>query len=179
MTRTQFNKLVIAEAKSLGKYAMHFTRDTDDANDLVQDTMLKAISSAGRFQEGTNLKGWLFTILKNTYINNYKKHVKKNQIVTQSDEVHSHHLMFSATRNNSESKFIMDDLNRALTQLPQEYESPFTMYFEGYKYHEIADHLVIPIGTVKTRIFVARRILKKSLKPYNHLEKSQLSKCYV
>lgn len=179
MTKAQFNKLMIAEAKSLSKYALHFTKDTDDANDLVQDTVLKAISSAEKFQEGTNLKGWLFTILKNTYINNYKKLVKKNQMVTQCDEVHSHHLMFSSTRNQGESKFIMDDLNKALTQLPREYESPFTMYFEGYKYHEIADQLVIPIGTVKTRIFVARKILKKNLKPYDHLEKSQLSKLYV
>jgi RNA polymerase sigma-70 factor (ECF subfamily) len=179
MTKTQFNKLVIAEAKSLSKYALHFTRDTDDANDLVQDTMLKAISSADKFQEGTNLKGWLFTILKNTYINNYKKMVKKNQMVTQSDEVHSHHLMYSATKNSGESKFVMDDLNRALTQLPQEYESPFTMYFEGYKYHEIADQLVIPIGTVKTRMFVARKILKKNLRPYDQSERCQLSESYV
>jgi RNA polymerase sigma-70 factor (ECF subfamily) len=99
-------------------------------------------------------------------------------MVTQTDEVTSSHLLFSASRNQSESKFVMDDLNRALTNLPVEYGSPFTMYFEGYKYHEIADQLVIPIGTVKTRIFVARKILKRNLKPYDESSQTRLAAEY-
>ena len=178
MTKNDFNKMVIAQAKSLRKYAARFTNDEDDANDLVQDTLLKAISSRDSFRDGTNLSGWLYTILKNQFINNYKKQVKKNQIVTQTDEVTSSHLLFSASRNQSESKFVMDDLNKALTNLPVEYGSPFTMYFEGYKYHEIADQLVIPIGTVKTRIFVARKILKRNLKPYDESSQTRLAAQY-
>ncbi|MDB5120315.1 MAG: polymerase subunit sigma [Sphingobacteriales bacterium] len=175
MKKTEFVKLIIAQGSSLKKFAMHFTNDVEDANDLVQETLLKAITCCDKFETGTNIKGWLFTILKNTYINNYKKLIKKNRQVTQCDEVTSSHLMYSATTNNGESKFILDDLYRALTKLPVEYGSPFSLYFAGYKYHEIADQLLLPIGTVKTRIFVARQLLKKNLKPYDdHAKKRSI-----
>lgn len=167
MKKTEFVKLIIAQGSSLQKFGLHFTNDVEDANDLVQETLLKAITCCDKFEAGTNIKGWLFTILKNTFINNYKKQVKRNQQVTQSDEVTSNHLLYSASRNYGESKFMLDDINRALTNLPVEYGSPFSLYFQGYKYHEIADQLLLPIGTVKTRIFVARQLLKKNLKPYD------------
>src|SRR5690606_14089893 len=89
-----------------------------------------------------------------------------NTLVTKSDEISSANLAYSATNNRGEGKFIMDDIREALAELSDEYYVPFTMYFEGYKYHEIAVHLDIPIGTVKTRIHVARKSLKKSLKSY-------------
>jgi len=168
MTKIEFNTLVLRQATSLRSYALHFTRDADDANDLVQDTMLKAITYYNKFKEGTNLKGWLYTIMKNTFINNYRRFIKMNTFVIKADEISSPNLVFSSTKNDGEAKFIMDDLKRALDRLPADYNLPFTMYFEGHKYHEIADHLDIPIGTVKTRIHVARKLLKKSLKVYDN-----------
>ncbi len=168
MTKIEFNAMVMRQASSLKMYALHFTHDADDANDLVQDTLLKAITYYNKFKEGTNLKGWLYTIMKNTFINNYRRFVKISSFVTKSDEISSANLMFSSTKNQGESKFIMDDIKNALGKLPQEYYVPFSMYFEGHKYHEIADHLSIPIGTVKTRIHVARKLLKKNLKPYDN-----------
>lgn len=170
MTKIEFNTLVMRQASSLKMYALHFTHDTDDANDLVQDTMLKAITYYNKFKEGTNLKGWLYTIMKNTFINNYRRFVKINTFVTKTDEISSSQLSFSATVNDGEPKFVMEDIKKALSRLQKEYYIPFTMYFEGYKYHEIADHLTIPIGTVKTRIHVARKLLKKSLKAYDRNE---------
>jgi RNA polymerase sigma-70 factor (ECF subfamily) len=167
MTKIEFNTLVMRQASSLRMYALHFTHDADDANDLVQDTMLKAITYYNKFKEGTNLKGWLYTIMKNTFINNYRRFVKINTFVTKTDEISSSQLSYSATVNGGEPKFVMDDIKKALSKLQEEYYVPFTMYFEGYKYHEIADHLAIPIGTVKTRIHVARKLLKKSLKAYD------------
>ncbi|MRX47885.1 RNA polymerase sigma factor [Pedobacter puniceum] len=167
MTKIEFNTLVMRQASSLKMYALHFTHDADDANDLVQDTMLKAITYYNKFKEGTNLKGWLYTIMKNTFINNYRRFVKINTFVTKTDEISSSQLSYSATVNGGEPKFVMDDIKKALSRLQEEYYVPFTMYFEGYKYHEIADHLAIPIGTVKTRIHVARKLLKKSLKAYD------------
>jgi RNA polymerase sigma-70 factor (ECF subfamily) len=167
MTKIEFNTLVMRQASSLKMYALHFTHDADDANDLVQDTMLKAITYYNKFKEGTNLKGWLYTIMKNTFINNYRRFVKINTFVTKTDEISSSQLSYSATVNGGEPKFVMDDIKKALSKLQEEYYVPFTMYFEGYKYHEIADHLDIPIGTVKTRIHVARKLLKKSLKAYD------------
>jgi RNA polymerase sigma-70 factor (ECF subfamily) len=167
MTKIEFNTLVLRQASSLKIYALRFTHDSDDANDLVQDTLLKAITYYNKFKEGTNLKGWLYTIMKNTFINNYRRFVKISSFVTKTDEISSSQLSFSATLNGGEQKFVMDDIKSALASLQEEYYIPFTMYFEGYKYHEIAEHLEIPIGTVKTRIHVARKLLKKDLKVYD------------
>ena len=166
MTKFEFNHLVNHHSVSLRSYALNFTKDAEDANDLVQDTMLKAITYYNKFKEGTNLKGWLFTIMKNTFINNYRRLVKTNTLITQSEDISSANLSYSATKNQAESKFVLGDIYKALAQLPEEYYVPFIRYFEGYKYHEIADMLQIPIGTVKTRIHVARGILKKYLKTY-------------
>jgi RNA polymerase sigma-70 factor (ECF subfamily) len=166
MTNIEFNTQVLRQTSSLKMYALNFTRDSEDANDLVQDTILKAITYYNKFKEGTNLKGWLYTIMKNTFINNYRRVVKMNSFVTKSDEISSPNLLYSSTANLGEGKFIMEDIQNALDSLPREYFVPFTQYFEGYKYHEIADNLKIPIGTVKTRIHVARKILKNQLKSY-------------
>jgi len=167
MTKIEFNTQVLRQTSSLKMYALNFTRDTEDANDLVQDTVLKAITYYNKFKEGTNLKGWLYTIMKNTFINNYRRVVKINSFITKSDEIPSSNLLFSSTSNLGEGKFVMKDIKNALAKLPNEYFVPFNMYFEGFKYHEIAEDLKIPIGTVKTRIHVARKILKSNLKSYD------------
>lgn len=167
MTKIEFDTMVTQQAEALKAYALHFTHDDEDANDLVQDTILKAITYYNKFKEGTNLKGWLYTIMKNTFINNYRRFIKISSFVTKSDEISSANLAYSATSNQGENKFVMDDIKHAMANLSEEYYVPFTMYFEGYKYHEIAVHLDIPIGTVKTRIHVARKMLKKTLRPYS------------
>src|SRR5690606_32032411 len=166
MNKLEFNTLVIRQAESLKAYARNFTRDQDDANDLVQDTLLKAVTYFKNFKEGTNLKGWLYTIMKNTFINNYRRVVKTNSFITKEEEITNANLVVSATKNKGENKFVMEDINQALSSLSEDYYVPFTMYFEGYKYHEISDHLNIPIGTVKTRIHVARKVMKKTLNAY-------------
>lgn len=166
MNKIEFNTKVVQEAGSLSSYAFYFTRDEENANDLVQDTMLKAFSYYSKFKEGTNLQAWLYTILKNTFINYYRRRVKTNAIILKTDTISSSDLFKSSLRNAAEGKFVMEDIEYALSKLPEEYYYPFSMYYEGYKYHEIADHFRIPIGTVKTRIHVARQQLKKKLKPY-------------
>jgi RNA polymerase sigma factor (sigma-70 family) len=166
MNKSEFNTLVTRENESLRMYALRFTHNHDDANDLVQDTMLKAITYYNKFKDGTNLKGWLYTIMKNTFINNYRRSSKANSIVTQTEEITSSNLYYSSTKNKGEAIFVMDDIKDALSVLHKDYYLPFSMYFDGYKYHEIAEELDIPIGTVKTRIHVARKYLKKSLKSY-------------
>jgi RNA polymerase sigma-70 factor (ECF subfamily) len=166
--------MVTRQADSLKLYALRFTHDAEDANDLVQDTILKALCYCNKFKEGTNLKGWLYTIMKNTFINKYRRFVKIGTIVIQSEDIQYSNLMYSASNNQGESKFVLDDIRIALESLSDEYYVPFTMYFDGHKYHEIAEHLTIPIGTVKTRIHVARKLLKKSLHDYNPKKMSEV-----
>lgn len=166
MNKLEFNTLIIQQSESLRAYAKNFTRDQDDANDLVQDTLLKAVTYFTNFREGTNLKGWLYTIMKNTFINNYRRIIKTNSFISKEEEISSANLVVSASQNIGENRFVMDDINQALANLSEDYYIPFTMHFEGYKYHEISDHLNIPIGTVKTRIHVARKVMKKTLTAY-------------
>lgn len=166
MNRSEFNNLIIQHSISLKSYARNFTKDQEDANDLVQDTLVKAITYFKNFRDGTNLKGWLYTIMKNTFINNYRRLTKTNTFITQEEEISPSNLLVSATFNAGENKFVMEDINAALRMLSEEYYMPFSMYFEGYKYHEISEYLAIPIGTVKTRIHVARKMMKKTLSAY-------------
>src|SRR5690606_14656939 len=105
-------------------------------------------------------------IMKNTFINKYRRTAKANIFITQSEEIPNPHLMYSSSRNGGESKFVMDDIRAALRKLSDEYFVPFTLYFEGFKYHEISDRLQIPIGTVKTRIHIARKQMKSTLRAY-------------
>lgn len=166
MTAIHFKNTVQKEVKSLRKYAYQLTRNLDDTNDLVQETMLKALTYQEKFEEGTNLKGWLYTIMKNTFINNYRRMVKRNTFIDSTDNEYFIDSQASVEVNAGEQKFILRDIERAIDRLPLNLKKPFTMSYKGFKYHEISSILNIPIGTVKTRIFVAKRQLKDELEVY-------------
>ena len=167
MENLTLNNEICNHRSCLEAYAMKFTRDVEDANDLVQDTIIKAIRYHYLYTEGTNVRGWLYTIMKNTFINNYRKASRRNTLIETTEDLSSFQLHNSADKNRGEDKFVMEDINKALAKLPSEYATPFLRYFEGYKYHEIALELNIPIGTVKTRIHMARQNLKSQLKMYS------------
>lgn len=162
-----FNHQIFTFKDSLQRFAFFYTRDEEDAADLVQDTLLKAIRYAKRFEEGTNLKSWLFTILKNTFLNNYKKRGRLKCYVEETFSIAMNDVQSNITYNRGESNCNVGDIHKALNNLSHDYYYPFIKYFEGYKYHEIAEELNIPIGTVKTRIHLARLALKKNLKMFS------------
>ncbi|WP_276090570.1 sigma-70 family RNA polymerase sigma factor [Pedobacter sp. JY14-1] len=157
---------ICSHKSCLETFAMKFTSNVEDAHDLVQDTIIKAIRYHDLYQKGTNMRGWLYTIMKNTFINDYRKMTRKMAVVENCAEFTPEHLRISAEKNQAENKFLMKDINQALASLQPEYSRPFLRYFEGYKYAEIAEELNIPIGTVKTRIHIARQLLKDQLKMY-------------
>jgi RNA polymerase sigma-70 factor (ECF subfamily) len=142
------------------------THNNEDSNDLVQETVLKAYRYKDKFESGTNLRGWLYTILKNSFINNYRRDAKRNTFLDSTDNTFFLDIPSHRIENQAELKFIRRDLEAAIDELPLELRITFTMNVEGYKYHEIAEELQIPIGTVKTRIFVAKRILREKLAGY-------------
>ena len=166
MENITLNNEICNYRSCLESFALKFTNDVEDANDLVQDTLIKAIRYHDLYNEGTNLRAWLYTIMKNTFINEYRKKTYRRGIVDTSEELSSAQLRLSAHNNQGEDKFMLEDINKALRNLDQQYSIPFLRYFEGYKYHEIAEELNIPLGTVKTRIHVARQELKAQLKMY-------------
>ncbi|MDI9881754.1 RNA polymerase sigma factor [Flectobacillus longus] len=166
MTAIEFSFHIGRVSKSLKPFAMKLTRDYEDANDLLQDTLLKAFTNRDKYTEGTNLKAWLYTIMKNTFITNYQKMVRKNTFIDTSDNLHYINSLESSTDNSAASSFALNDIENAVKSLDEAYRMPFIMYFRGFKYHEIADKLNIPIGTVKNRIHIARKELKDKLHMY-------------
>ncbi len=166
MNAQEFTQQIGNLSKVLKPFSLRLTKDIDDANDLLQDTLLKGYSNREKFTDGTNLKAWMFTIMKNTFITTYQKMMRRNTIIDISDNLYYINSIESSTENNSNGTFIQRDINSALKTLEETYLSPFMLYFVGYKYHEIADSLNIPIGTVKNRIHIARKELKQKLPMY-------------
>jgi len=168
MTAIEFTNQVQKLSYSLKPVAMNLTRDLDDAKDLIQETLLKALTNKDKFKAGTNLKAWLYTIMRNSFINNYNKITKRSSTLDNTDFLKYLNADDSyVTHNGATSKFALKDINNAIEFLDEEYRTPFMMYFTGYKYLEIAEKLQIPIGTVKNRIHLARKELKAMLSVYN------------
>lgn len=138
MNNCEFTALVNSQTDTLKAHAMRFTHDLEDANDLIQDTLIKALRFASSFEPGSNLSGWLYVIMKNTFINNYKKSANRSSLISIEEELTSDQLKHSAAKNDAEGKFLMEEILSALGTLPEVYRIPFIRYFEGFKYHEIA-----------------------------------------
>lgn len=166
MKAINLNNEICSHKSCLESFALKFTSNLDDANDLVQDTIIKAIRYVHLYQQDTNLRAWLYTIMKNTFINNYRSGVRRKAVITTTEDLSIFQTQKNTAKNLGENRFVLEDINKALANLDAVYAVPFLRYFEGYKYHEIADELAIPIGTVKTRIHMARQVLKNQLKMY-------------
>ncbi len=166
MTVLEYNHEIGLMSKSLKPFALKLTRDSEDANDLLQETLMKAYKNRDKFSEGTNLKAWLYTIMKNTFITNYQKMMRRGTFIDTTDNLHFINSSSTKIENNAYGDFTLNDINRSIDQLDDVYKIPFMMYFRGFKYQEIADREQIPIGTVKNRIHIARKLLKDKLSVY-------------
>ena len=166
MVNSEFSNKVVGMHASLKPFALRLTRDMDDAEDLIQETMFRAFSNEDKFESGTKLKAWLYTIMKNIFINNYRKKVKRNTIIDTSDNLYMIDSVSHTIHHEGEMTFINKDIEKAILELSNEFRVPFMMHFKGYKYYEIAEKLNLPLGTVKSRIFFARRALRDQLNQY-------------
>lgn len=166
MDQKNFSLAADYHKPSLLAHAFKLTSDEEDAKDLLQDTLIKAVRSCDKFAEGTNIRGWLYVIMKNTFYNDCSKLKRRKAILEEEEDFSVQHLLDRSVNNLSETKLILEDIQRAMNSIRTDYRIPFQRYFEGYSYDEIAKELNIPLGTVKTHIFKARHELRKYLRIY-------------
>ncbi|MDG2419086.1 MAG: RNA polymerase sigma factor [Saprospiraceae bacterium] len=147
-------------SKLLHSFAYNLTKNTEDAKDLYQETSFRALTNRDKFRPGTNFKAWLFTIMKNIFINNYRKKMRANTIMDSTDNDYYINSGSVVISNKAESNIMMDELTAMIDGMEDGIRIPFMMHYEGFKYQEIADKLELPLGTVKSRIFFARKEMK-------------------
>lgn len=168
MTAIEFNNKLLNLQENLAYFARSLTANEEEAKDLVQDTNFKALTNRDKFQPDTNLKAWTYTIMKNTFINNYRRKVKANTIVDTTEDLYYLNTTKEARYEAPDSNLAAEEINRNIKRLDEDQRMPFEMHNQGYKYKEIANHLDLSIGTVKSRIFFTRKKLMEKLQEFSN-----------
>lgn len=166
MASIEFNEMLLSNADFLKPFAINLTRDNEAANDLYQETLYKALANQEKYNAGTNIKAWLFTIMRNIFINDYRRKAKQKTIFDSTPNDYLINLKQATVSNSAEVNLRMKEINGAIKGLPEIFKTPFLLYFEGYKYNEIAEVLHEPLGTIKSRIHFARKLLKEQISRY-------------
>jgi len=157
---------IIRLSGTMRPFAYSLTKDMDDAKDLVQETIFKALKYKDKFAEGTNIKAWLYTIMRNIFINDYRKKAKQSTVLDNSPNDYLIDQTNNKVVNDAITNLNLREVNQLIYDLPELFRTPFQLYYEGYKYNEIADALNEPLGTIKSRIHFARKILKQKIQRY-------------
>jgi len=166
MSTADFSKMLLENADFLKPFAISLTRDNETAKDLCQETLFKALANKEKYNVGTNIRAWLYTIMRNIFINDYRRKAKQNTIFDNSPNDFLLNYNQYAVVNKAESEMNIREIQKAIQSLPDIFKIPFLLYFEGYRYHEIAKALSEPLGTIKSRIHFARKLLKEQISRY-------------
>lgn len=166
MRSSQFQDSIINLQSNLFTFALMLTKNRENANDLVQDTTLKALGSEDKFKEGTNLKGWLFTIMRNLFINEYRRSAYAATVIDTTESLYHLNLYQESGLEAPEGSFTTLEISTEIKNLDSDLREPFVMHLKGYKYEEICQKLELPMGTVKNRIFFARKRLQSRFSDY-------------
>ena len=161
-----FQTKLLSLQSNLLNFAYLLTSNRDDAYDLLQDTTLKALDNEDKYVDNVNFKGWVFTIMRNIFINNYRKSVRSATVVDQTEDLYHLNLPQESGFETPEGSVAAKEITSAINSFSDEYRVPFSMHVAGYKYNEIAEKMNLPLGTVKSRIFFARQRLQEMLKDY-------------
>lgn len=164
--KDSFKSSVIKMQENLLSFARKLTGNEEEAHDLVQDTTLKALNNEGKFVDDANFGGWMMTIMRNIFINNYRKRVRENTMVDTTDDLYHLNLAQDSNSLTPDGAFATGEITAMLNSFPEDHRQPFSMHIAGYKYEEIAEKLNMPLGTVKSRIFFTRQRLRELLKDY-------------
>ena len=163
MTAIEFHYKLVNLQESLMRFAYGLTADKDDAKDLVQETFLKALQYSDKFIYESSFKSWTFTIMKNTFINNYRRSARQNTYSDQTQEGFYLNYKHASGSDDPDSVYASKEIKKNIDSLDDNLKLPFKMYHEGFKYKEIAETLDVNLGTIKSRIFFARKKLIKQL----------------
>ena len=166
MKSLSFRKDLVGVQDELLRFAYKLTTDREEANDLLQETSLKALDNEDKYMPDTNFKGWMYTIMRNIFINNYRKVVRDQTFIDQTDNLYHLNLPQDTGFESTERTYDLKEMHRVVNALPKEYRVPFAMHVSGFKYREIAEKLNLPLGTVKSRIFFTRQKLQEELKDF-------------
>jgi RNA polymerase sigma-70 factor (ECF subfamily) len=163
MSTQEFNSLLLNNSEFLKPFAINLTKDGEDANDLCQETLCKALINKDKYNAGTNIRAWLFTIMRNIFINNYRRKAIQKTVFDNSADDYLLNQSRVVVKNNAEATLNIKEIEKAIRQLPEIFRKPFLLYFDGYKYNEMAVALDEPLGTIKSRIHFARKLLKEQI----------------
>lgn len=166
MRTANFAQDLLSVQTELLNFAYKLTADREEANDLLQETSLKALDNEDKYTAETNFKGWIYTIMRNIFINNYRKALRDQTYVDQTDNQFYLNQNIDIEGDSTEGSYDLKEMHRIVNALPKEYRIPFSMYVSGFKYREIADKLGLPLGTVKSRIYFTRQKLQEELKDF-------------
>jgi len=166
MSAKAFNQVLLNNTEFLKPFAFTLTHDNEMAKDLLQETLYRALANQDKYHVGTNIKAWLYTIMRNIFINDYRRKVKQATILDSTPNEYLINQYQGAVVNSAIAGINLKEIQQAIHNLPDIFCNPFLLYFDGYKYHEIASMLGEPLGTIKSRIHFARKLLKSHIERY-------------
>jgi len=166
MAAIEFNQMLVNNAEFLRPFAITLTRDQEQAKDLFQETLYRALANRDKYNVGTNIKAWLYTIMRNIFINNYRRKSKQQTIFDASPNECLININQGAVVNDAINSINLKEVQAVIFELPEIFRNPFLLYYDGFKYNEIADMLGEPLGTIKSRIHFARKLLKTQIERY-------------
>lgn len=166
MSTVEFNQLLVSNAEFLRPFAITLTHDQESAKDLFQETLYRALANKEKYNVGTNIKAWLYTIMRNCFINHYRRKARQSTIFDSSPNDYLINHNQASVANDAVAAINLKEAQKAIHQLPDIFKAPFLLYFDGYKYHEIAEMMAEPLGTIKSRIHFARKLLKTEIRRY-------------
>ncbi len=161
-----FRQRIVSLQTNLLNFAIQLTSNREDARDLLQETTLKALDNEDKYVDNVNFKGWIFTIMRNLFINNYRKIVRSGTVLDLTEDLYHLNLPQNSGYESPEGSLASKEITAIIDSFEDSYKVPFSMHVAGYKYAEIAEHTGLPLGTVKSRIFFARQRLQRELKDY-------------
>lgn len=165
-TSKEFNKSLIGLQGTMLGFALKLTADREAANDLAQETNLKTLNNRDKFKDNLNFKGWVLKIMHNLFVNNYHKNARTKTVIDRTDNLYYLNLPQDSGLDNPDGACACSEINNRMNNLKDQFKTPFSMHLDGYKYDEIAEGIGVPLGTVKSRIFSARKELQITLADY-------------